>query len=117
VIPLWRPSEDRIANSQMTRFQHYVEQRYEKALPTYDTLHQWSVAETDDFWAAIWDFCELQATTPYHQVTSNLDEFPGTKWFPGSELNFAENLLRYQDDQIAIIGLLEIGKRCCYTYA
>jgi len=117
LIPLWQPGEDRIANSQMTRFQHYAEQRFDRTFPTYDLLHQWSVTDTDDFWAAIWDFCDVKATTPYRRVTSNLDRFPGTKWFPRSELNFAENLMRYNDDQIAMVGLLENGQRSSYTYA
>jgi acetoacetyl-CoA synthetase len=117
MIPLWRPGEDRIANSQMTRFQQYVEQRYERTFPTYDALHHWSVTDTDDFWSAIWDFCDVQATMSYNQVTSNLDQFPGTTWFPGSELNFAANLMRYTDNQVAMVGILENGQRCSYTYA
>ena len=117
VIPLWQPNEDRIANSQMTHFQHYVEQRFTQTFPNYDALHQWSVIDADDFWAAIWDFCDIKATTPYHQVTSNLDKFPGTSWFSGCELNFAENMMRHNDDQVALVGLLENGKRSSYTYA
>ena len=101
----------------MTRFQHYVEQRYEKSFNSYAELHLWSVTDIDNFWTAIWDFCELKATTPYQQPTLNLDKFPGTQWFPGSELNFADNLMRYRDDQVAIVGLLENGQRCSYTYA
>ena len=54
---------------------------------------------------------------PTSQVTSNLDRFPGTDWFTGSELNFAENLMRHNDDQVALIGLLENGQRSSYTYA
>lgn len=114
---LWQPGKERIANSQMTRFQHYVEQRFEQSFHSYQELHQWSVTATDDFWTAVWDFCDLKATTPYQQPTLHLDKFPGTDWFPGSELNFAENLLRYRDDQVAIVGLLENGQRRSYTYA
>jgi acetoacetyl-CoA synthetase len=117
VKPLWQPSKERIANSQMTRFQHYVEQRYEKSFDSYAELHHWSVTDIDDFWTAIWDFCGLKTATPYLQPTQNLNKFPGTQWFPGSELNFAENLMRHQDDQVAIVGLLEDGQRCSYTYA
>lgn len=114
---LWQPSKERVANSQMTRFQHYVEQRYEKTFHNYSELHHWSVTDIEDFWTTIWDFCELKASTTYQQPTQNLHQFPGTQWFPGSELNFAENLMRYQDDQVAMVGLLENGQRCSYTYA
>ncbi|MGK0336306.1 MAG: acetoacetyl-CoA synthetase [Candidatus Azotimanducaceae bacterium] len=115
--PLWQPSEERIANSQMTRFQHFVERRYKKSFQNYQELHYWSITETDDFWSAIWEFCDLKATKPYEQPTLNLNKFPGTRWFSGSELNFAENLMRFRDDQVAMIGLLENGQRCSYTYA
>ena len=100
--PLWLPSNERIANSEMTRFQHYAEQRYDKKFPNYDELFEWSVTSTDDFWTAIWDFCELKASIPYAQTTINLDQFPGTRWFSESKLNFAENLMRYKDHELAM---------------
>jgi acetoacetyl-CoA synthetase len=117
VIPLWKPSDEQIASSAMTQFQHYAEQRFNQSFPTYDALHQWSLSETDNFWAAIWDFCDVKATTSFNSVTKDLDKFPGTQWFAGSELNFAENLMCYNDDQIAMVGLLENGQRSSYTYA
>ena len=115
--PLWQPGEERIAASQLTRFRQYVEQRYDLNLSNYSALHDWSIDETDQFWSSIWDFCDVKASKPYTAVTSNLDHFPGTRWFEGSELNFAENLMRFRDDEIALIGLLENGKRYSYTYA
>ncbi|MFP3927259.1 MAG: acetoacetate--CoA ligase, partial [Desulfobacteraceae bacterium] len=30
-------------------------------------------------------------------------KMPGAKWFPGARLNFAENLLRFRDDQTALV--------------
>lgn len=117
MIPLWQPSPDRVASSQMTSFQRTVEARYGQSFADYAALHRWSVENTDDFWGAIWDFCEVQATTPYAQVTQNLDQFPGTTWFPGSQLNFAANLMRYNDERVALVGLLENGRRSSYTYA
>ncbi len=94
-----------------------MEQRYDLNLSNYSALHDWSIDETDQFWSSIWDFCDVKASKPYTAVTSNLDHFPGTRWFEGSELNFAENLMRFRDDEIALIGLLENGKRYSYTYA
>ena len=32
--------------------------------------------------------------------TKNISEIP--EWFHGSRLNFAENLLKYNDDQVAV---------------
>eukprot|EP01137_Pigoraptor_chileana_P031236 Opistho-2@18761 len=55
--------------------------------------------------ATFWDFSEIVHSQPYEQVvdaTKRMDEIP--EWFKGSRLNFAENLLRYNDDSIALIG-------------
>jgi acetoacetyl-CoA synthetase len=42
---------------------------------------------------------------------------PGAKWFAGARLNFAENLLRYKDDQTALIfkGENRVDKRMTYA--
>ena len=50
-------------------------------------------------------------------VLENADQFPGARWFPGARLSFAENLLRYRDDQVALVSLLENGTRRELTYA
>ena len=36
---------------------------------------------------------------------------PGARFFPGARLNFAQNLLRYRDDQPALIFRNERGQR------
>ena len=40
--PLWKPSEERVKNANMTRFIAYVNQKYGKAFKTYNDLYQWS---------------------------------------------------------------------------
>ena len=46
----------------------------------------------------------------------DLKKFPGTKWFPGARLNFAENLLRFRDDRLAFIFKGETQKSVTMTY-
>jgi len=115
--PLWVPSEDRIKKANITRFIEYVNQTYGKHFKTYDDLYQWSVAAIPDFWAAAWDFLGIKASRKYDQVVDDLSKFPGAKWFPGAKLNFAENLLRYRDDQLAFVFRGETVKSAKMTYA
>ena len=115
--PLWKPSEDKIKNANMTRFIEFVNQKYGKKFKTYDNLYQWSVDSITDFWAAVWDFCEIKASKKYDQVVDDLKKFPGAKWFVGAKLNFAENLLRYRDDRLAFIFKGETQKTAKMTYA
>jgi acetoacetyl-CoA synthetase len=61
------------------------------------------VEDITDFWAAMWDIGNIKASKKYDKVVEDLDEFPGTKWFSGAELNFAQNLLKFKDTQLAFI--------------
>jgi acetoacetyl-CoA synthetase len=42
---------------------------------------------------------------------------PGACWFPGARLNYAENLLRFRDDRVAIVSVSDRGHRSEMTYA
>ena len=114
--PLWQPDSARIQNSRLSRFQRTAEERYGRSFQNYQALHQWSIEQPEEFWAHVWSFCEVLANTPYTKVCEHLDRFPGTEWFAGSRLNFAENLLKRRDEHIALIGLLENGERTTLTY-
>jgi len=115
--PLWTPSEERIQQANITRFMDAVNARQNLNLRSYAELYQWSVENIPDFWAAMWDFGNIKTSIPYDQVVEDLTKFPGTKWFPGARLNFAENLLRYRDDQLAFIfkGETQLSKRMTYA--
>ncbi|MFC1889206.1 acetoacetate--CoA ligase [Thermodesulfobacteriota bacterium] len=102
-IPLWKPSLERIEKANINRFIAFVNDKYGRAISGYADLYQWSVEAIPDFWAAVWDFTEIRASRGYDRVVEDLSAFPGTKWFPGARLNFAENLLRYRDDREAFV--------------
>ena len=101
--PIWEPSQERIRNANITRFTDYVNARYNQKIDSYAKLHRWSIDNPVDFWAAMWDFCGVKASKPYDSVFTAGAHMMDTKWFPGARLNFAENLLRYRDDKIAIV--------------
>jgi acetoacetyl-CoA synthetase len=114
---LWTPSEERIRQANITRFIDAVNSRGSLKLESYAELYQWSVENIPDFWTAVWDFSEIKASKPYDKVVEDLKKFPGAKWFPGARLNFAENLLRYRDDQLAFIfkGETQVSKQMTYV--
>ncbi|TAK32957.1 MAG: acetoacetate--CoA ligase [Chloroflexota bacterium] len=101
--PLWRPSEERIQQANITRFIGVVNEKYDLRIRSYAQLYDWSVEHIPDFWATIWDYAGIKASRPYDVVVDDLIEFPGTRWFPGARLNFAENLLRFRDDHTAFV--------------
>ena len=92
----------------MARFMAWAGEREGRRFETYEQLWRWSVDELESFWAAIWEFCGVLASKPYERVLGS-HEMPGTVWFQGSELNFAENLLAGHDpDATAIVHTSEL---------
>ncbi|UCH07997.1 MAG: acetoacetate--CoA ligase [Deltaproteobacteria bacterium] len=114
---LWKPSQERIKNSNMYRFMDFANQKYGTDFSEYRPLYQWSVENIPEFWATFWDFAGIISSKPYDTVVDDLSKFPGATWFVGARLNFAENLLRYRDDRKAFIFKGETQKTSTMTYA
>ncbi len=114
--PLWIPSAERIESANITRFMKEVNRRFGKSFSSYFELYEWSVEAIPDFWTSVWDFVDIRASKTADRAVEDLNRFPGTKWFPGAQLNFAENLLRYRDDRDAFVFKCERKPAVRMTY-
>ncbi|MEL7448565.1 MAG: acetoacetate--CoA ligase, partial [Pseudomonadota bacterium] len=114
--PVWTPSDERVANSNMHAFLSFVAEKY-GVEEDYHALWQWSVNEPERFWEAVWILSDIQASATASEVLENGDQMPGARWFSGALLNFAENLLVEPNSQPAIIFRSEGGERRCLTRA
>jgi len=114
--PLWIPSQERIEKSNLHLYIKYLQEEYDLSFDNYQTLYDWSVKEIEKFWESLWKYSGLIHSKSYDTV---LDErkMPGAKWFSGATLNFAENLLRYNDNYTAIISSREDKPDVSLTYA
>jgi acetoacetyl-CoA synthetase len=86
----------------MTKFRLDMNSKYGLNLNSYDDLYQWSLDHAADFWSEIWKLGGIISSTGADEIVDDLSKMPGAKWFNGSRLNYAENLLRYRDERIAI---------------
>ncbi|MBI2608220.1 MAG: acetoacetate--CoA ligase [Deltaproteobacteria bacterium] len=113
---LWKPSQEKIQKTQMYSFLKHVQKKYSLSNDSYQTLHTWSVKNPALFWEEVWKFCGVIASKDYTQVMGK-PLMPGTKWFQGAKLNFAENLLRFKDERPALIYHREDGEMITWSYA
>lgn len=118
---LWTPSEVQLEQCEITKFQGFLQSHYQLDFGSYQELHQWSINSRDQFWQAVWNYCDVITSEPYDSVLENPDAFPTcseepAEWFKGARLNFAENLLRFRDERIALVSLLENGERRSLSY-
>ena len=107
--PVWKPSPERVADSNMQRFLKAQAHRLEKR--EYDALYRWSLDHNAEFWAAYWEFSGMRAMTPYRSVLTDPDRMPGARWFEGARLNYADNLLRPEHRGTALVFYSERGDR------
>ena len=113
---LWQPSEDRIKTTNMYRFMNLVNKKFNKDLKEYSSLWEWSVDNLEDFWATTWDFINIKASQSYDKAIDDPAKMPGAKFFVNSKLNFAENLLQFKNDNLALIFRGEDLIRRTLTY-
>jgi len=100
---LWQPSIERARGTQLRRFIDFVCQRHGLELVDYEALYRWSIDAPAEFWAAVWDFCEVIHSRSYDRVVDDPGRMPGASWFSGARLSFAENLLRHRDHHTALV--------------
>jgi acetoacetyl-CoA synthetase len=101
----------------MYRFMGVVNEKFKQDFTDYAPLYEWSIENIADFWATMWEFADIIASKPYDQVIDDAAKMPGARWFSGARLNFAENLLRYRDDRVALIFKGEGQASTRMTYA
>src|SRR5688572_8673467 len=104
---VWAPDPDDIADAGVTRFMMWLHYRCGLTFTEYDELWRWSVTEPEAFWEAVWAFFQVRSTTSYDTVLESRT-MPGTRWFPGAGLNYAEHVLRAGGrDDVAVVALAE----------
>src|SRR5438552_9199966 len=113
---LWEPSRESIAKSELTRYAGFLKEKRGLALEGWEAIWSWSVTDLDAFWRSIADFFEVRFhAKPRAAITDR--NMPGTKWFEGATLNYAEAALARRDGATAIVHRREDGLTRAMTYA
>jgi acetoacetyl-CoA synthetase len=94
--PLWSPSPERAASTELARFMKLA------GKSSYAELHRWSIEHSPEFWNQVWDFGGVKGSKGARTVI-NPAQMPGASWFPDGKLNYAENLLRGRGSADAIV--------------
>jgi acetoacetyl-CoA synthetase len=102
--PLWTPSTP--TQTILYKFIEFVAAQTGQKYGTYQELWAWSVEQPDIFWSLVWDFANIVGHKG-NIVVQPAPHMKDTKFFPEARLNWAENLLKRRDDDIAIISRVE----------
>ena len=89
--PLWVPTAETIARANLTHYMGWLEANKGLRFKTYPELWQWSVDHIADFWGSLFPYFNLVYSRAWSEVLPERT-MPGARWFPGAELNYAENI-------------------------
>lgn len=105
--PQWVPTDEDVAGARVTDFARFVQERTGQQVPDYRSLWQWSVEDLPGFWGALWEYFSLGEIAG--EVLAG-DEMPGARWFPGTRLNYVDQVVRQaRTDRPAILYVAEGG--------
>lgn len=113
--PIWMPSQPE--KSRMWAFMRFAERAYQTHFPDYQGLYDWSIKYPDHFWESIRQFLGIQFISPAKSILNKPASMLNTQWFSGATFNFAQQLLRRNDDHPALISVAENGKKTHISYA
>ena len=107
---LWRPTAESIRATRIAAFAAWVAERRGLSFgdPTdYDVLWRWSVDHLNQFWGDLATWTGVLPDVPDDRVLTDRS-MPGAVWFPGTTVNFAEQVFRQgSDDHPALIAVSE----------
>src|SRR6195952_930189 len=111
---LWEPSAERRERAVVSRFFDAVG----KSGADPQEVWRWSVESLDAFWDELWRFAGVIGDRGTGPVLADRS-MPGAQWFPGAELNYAENALarKWTSDGPAVIAVREDGREVQIEHA
>lgn len=116
--PLWSPGQDRVDRASLVRFMRFVREESGNAdLNSYAPLYRFSVEQPAQFWTLLWDFVGIRASGVRQPVLVDGAGMGESRWFPDVSLNFAQNLLRFDDERVAIRCFQDGTELAALTYS
>jgi acetoacetyl-CoA synthetase len=105
---LWAPSAEMVERSQLARYMRWLAESRDLHFEDYHALWRWSVSEVEEFWGTIWEYFGVISDDPEDEVLPERI-MPGARWFPGTQLNYAEHIFRGKaDDEVALVYASEL---------
>jgi len=97
---LWSP------NDKNNQLQDFKKKMFNNLNNSYNSLHNWSIKNKEEFWSSIWDYTEIKGIKK-KPILEKENEFIDSIFFKNSTLNFTENLLTKKGDEDAIVFFSE----------
>ena len=114
---LWTPSRATVERARITDYTRFLAHTRGLEFDGYGQPWEWSVRDLEAFWGSLWEYFAVRASSPYASVLADR-RMPGTRWFPGARLSYAEHVFAAKpDDAVALVHASELRALAELTWA
>ena len=100
---LWKISKEKLNKTNLAQYSNFIKQNYNiNSGNDFNKIWKWSIDNPKIFWKSIWDFTKVKGDLG-NILLQKSDIFFKNKFFPDTKLSYAENLLKKNNAEPAII--------------
>ncbi len=106
---IWKIKKEKMKETNLFLYSNFIKKNFNIDIgDNYNKLWKWSINNPKIFWKSIWNFTKVKGNLG-NILLQESDTFYKTRFFPDTELNYAENLLAKNNSETAIIFRSENG--------
>ena len=106
---LWEINREKLEKTNLKSYSNFLKIKYQvNSNDDFNKIWNWSVNNPKFFWKSIWEFTGVKGIIG-NTILKESNIFYENKFFPEAELNYAENLLKKNNCDPAIIFKSENG--------
>ena len=108
---LWKIRKEKLNKTNLFLYSNFIKKNFKiDSQNDFNKLWQWSIDNPKSFWKSIWDFTKVKGKLG-KILFKESNIFYKNQFFPDAKLNYAENLLRKNNSDPAIIFKSENGHK------
>ena len=112
----WKLKKEKLHNTNLFSYANFIHKNLNIDLQNdFDKIWKWSIENPEIFWKSIWDFTKIKGKIG-NILLEKSDIFYKNKFFPNAELNYAENILKKNNEEDAIIFKSENGYKTSLSW-
>ena len=112
----WKIDKKKLKKTNIALYNNFIEKKYKiKTNNNFNKIWKWSINNPNNFWKSIWDFTKVKGYSG-DVLLEKSNVFFKNKFFPKAKLNYAENLLKKNNKDQAIIFKSENGYKTVLSW-
>jgi len=113
---LWKINKEKLKKTNLALYSNFIKKKYKiNTGNDFNKIWKWSVDNPQIFWKSIWDFTKVKGDLG-DTLLKESNIFYKSRFFPNSRLNYAQNLLKKNNEKKSIIFKSENGYKTALSW-